>query len=907
MELQMDDVETWKSLVKCRKAQNGANIPRNFTFLDHRFLLFLGIDTSLETDNPTSQLYYVDLSTDNKTSSSTVTHLEWKPLSNSLLNSLEQLSTEYSESLKEASKEEELLRERQRRSFEGLYSFSFHRYSQRLLLPQGVRLDVFSYSLSNSSSLEESFRLLNSYLSSEGYLDPKWSPDGRYISFIRNGNIWLLSLHNSLEVQLTFSENYVSSGVADYIMQEEFDRFTGYWWAPSLVHSSADCSYYCILYLEVDQSMVPLHRGIRWNTKMEAEEMRYPRVGDPNVIAEPRVLFLPSLENNLLTLDNKEAMNNTIKTWKPQRSIYEQFPWAEYVVRGGWLTDDSFSNQLDISWNNENREDTKHSSSSYKNGFFWLALLNRSQQHLAIVLFDIHSDSGEGVVLWEERQPQWINVPDFILFLHEDTELSAPTEDWISAMKYDDGFDPNNIVACITCPQQRIESKHLAKIPQEINFLMSSEVDGYAHLYYNQVRFSTQDSYTECQLYYQPLTVIAMADNDPHSLSLITSIRYVDQRKGHIYFIGICKLSLERHLYLWKKPGIVQRLTDGDINCMECYFREDSNRIVIQSSSLTQFPETYIIDKEETLDEFKLIAKWKIENRPLHPHLEFPVPRNPPLLFHFQVEKDVTLYGCLYLPPQLQMERPSATKTIDIHSLSHYIPVSKGSYPLLLIVYGGPHVQLVSNDYRLTAQLKYQYLASQGIICMMLDNRGSLNRGHEFETRIYQKLGQIEVNDQIAALQVIVGQGFVDPTRTAVFGWSYGGYMSLMLFAKHSNLFRIAIAGAPVVNWEDYDSGYTERYMGLLSKNAQGYSESSVRNWVGQLPNEEGRLFLVHSLSDENVHPQHTFQLVDSLIQQGKPYTLYLFPRERHGLRELSSQVYFEHCFGKILYRWIMK
>jgi dipeptidyl aminopeptidase/acylaminoacyl peptidase len=163
-------------------------------------------------------------------------------------------------------------------------------------------------------------------------------------------------------------------------------------------------------------------------------------------------------------------------------------------------------------------------------------------------------------------------------------------------------------------------------------------------------------------------------------------------------------------------------------------------------------------------------------------------------------------------------------------------------------------------------------------------------------------------------LKIILGQGFVNPERIAVFGWSYGGYMSLMLFAKHSNLFRIAIAGAPVINWEDYDSGYTERYMGLLSKNAQGYSQSSVLHWIDQFPDDDeedreegGRLILVHSLADENVHPQHTFQLIDALIQHGKPYTFYLFPKERHGLRDLSSQVYFEHRFGKTLSRWLVK
>jgi hypothetical protein len=187
--------------------------------------------------------------------------------------------------------------------------------------------------------------------------------------------------------------------------------------------------------------------------------------------------------------------------------------------------------------------------------------------------------------------------------------------------------------------------------------------------------------------------------------------------------------------------------------------------LVVQWTSLVQFPETYIMDK---VDSFQWIPKWKIENRHLHPQLQFPVVctrfmylfpilifiqiTNPPLLFHFQVENDVKLYGCLYLPPQLQVgRRPSMTETLDISSFSEHIQSATATSPLLLIVYGGPHVQLVSNDHRLTLQLKYQYLASQGIICMMLDNRGSFHRGHVFETPIYQKLGQQEVDDQVRA------------------------------------------------------------------------------------------------------------------------------------------------------------
>lgn len=286
-------------------------------------------------------------------------------------------------------------------------------------------------------------------------------------------------------------------------------------------------------------------------------EIRYPRVGDANAVVEPRILFLPSSENNLLSLSGEEDVRkNSLKSWRPQRSIYQQFPWVEYIVRGGWLADDPFQSQHNLC-----------SSSSWKNVYFWLALLDRSQQHLAIVVFDITSDSGEGVIVWEERQPQWINVPDFVLFLDENnSELSVPIDQFTSAMKYDNSIEFDYYLksrACITCPQQHIDSKHMANIPKNITFLIVSEVDGYAHLYYSQLRLERQDTCLECHLFYQPLTNVANKDEDPHSLLLVTTVKHIDYCKGHIYFIGICKSGLEKHLYVWKQSGVILRLTDG--------------------------------------------------------------------------------------------------------------------------------------------------------------------------------------------------------------------------------------------------------------------------------------------------------------------------------------------------------
>ena len=214
-------------------------------------------------------------------------------------------------------------------------------------------------------------------------------------------------------------------------------------------------------------------------------------------------------------------------------------------------------------------------------------------------------------------------------------------------------------------------------------------------------------------------------------------------------------------------------------------------------------------------------------------------------------------------------------------------------------MYGGPHAQRVINSWGLTADMRAQYLAQQGFLVFKLDNRGSARRGLAFESGIKGQMGTVEVQDQVDGVRWLAAQGWADPQRVGIYGWSYGGYMALMCLMQAGDVFGSAVAGAPVTSWDGYDTGYTERYMGLPQSNPAGYERSSVMAHVGKM---EGRLLLIHGLIDENVHFRHTARLVNALIAANKEYELLLFPDSRHMPRKPADRLYMEEHIGRFFH-----
>jgi dipeptidyl-peptidase-4 len=214
-----------------------------------------------------------------------------------------------------------------------------------------------------------------------------------------------------------------------------------------------------------------------------------------------------------------------------------------------------------------------------------------------------------------------------------------------------------------------------------------------------------------------------------------------------------------------------------------------------------------------------------------------------------------------------------------------------GPWPTVLLVYGGPHAQLAVDHWPLTASMRAQHLRAQGFLVAMCDNRGSTRRGLAFEGALRGRLGDVEVEDQTAFVRWLGEQGWADLDRLGVYGWSYGGYMTLMLLAQAPDLFKAGVAGAPVTSWDGYDTHYTERYLGLPAENEDGYAASAVFPYIDNL---RGDVLLVHGLIDENVHFRHTARLLNRLIAARRDYDLLLFPDERHGPRRLEDRVYLE-------------
>ncbi len=213
-----------------------------------------------------------------------------------------------------------------------------------------------------------------------------------------------------------------------------------------------------------------------------------------------------------------------------------------------------------------------------------------------------------------------------------------------------------------------------------------------------------------------------------------------------------------------------------------------------------------------------------------------------------------------------------------------------GRVPVVVHVYGGPSAPTVENTWTKRSDLWHRYLADQGIAVLLCDNRSALGKGNSDTWKIYRDLGAIELKDLEDAAHWLAQQSWADPERIGLWGWSYGGYFTAYALT-HSKLFKAGIAGAPVTDWRNYDSIYTERYMDTPQANPEGYKSSSV---VEAAANLHGRLMLIHGEIDDNVHMANTLQMVHALQKAGKQFDLMIYPSNRHGITD-PMQVYHQY------------
>ncbi|MCC7365801.1 MAG: S9 family peptidase [Dehalococcoidia bacterium] len=345
---------------------------------------------------------------------------------------------------------------------------------------------------------------------------------------------------------------------------------------------------------------------------------------------------------------------------------------------------------------------------------------------------------------------------------------------------------------------------------------------------------------------------------------VVTRLVSLDERARVAYFSGTKDGVTERHLYAVSLDGgEVRRLTEG-AGWHDCVVSADGTRFVDTHSTRERAARITLRRTSDGGEEAVLFEAPDVtaEQLGLAP---------PEIVTLPAADGATTLYGALYRPARLEPGK---------------------RYPLVVSVYGGPHAQRVIDDWSMTVDLRAQYLAQRGFAVLKVDNRGSANRGLAFEAPIHREPGRVEIEDQAAAVRWLAANyDFVDIGRVGIYGWSYGGYATLMAMLREPELFRVGVAGAPVTHWDGYDTAYTERYISTPQRNPEGYRESSVMAHVDAL---RGKLMLVHGMVDENVHFRHTARLMVALAAAQKEYDTLIFPEERHMPRDAKGLEYQE-------------
>ena len=207
-------------------------------------------------------------------------------------------------------------------------------------------------------------------------------------------------------------------------------------------------------------------------------------------------------------------------------------------------------------------------------------------------------------------------------------------------------------------------------------------------------------------------------------------------------------------------------------------------------------------------------------------------------------------------------------------------------YPTVVYVYGGPHAHNVDASWHYMSRPWETYMAQKGYIVFIMDNRGSENRGRDFEQATFHQLGQVEMQDQMKGVEFLKKQPYVDMNRLGVHGWSFGGFMTISLMLNYPDVFKVAVAGGPVIDWKWYEVMYGERYMGTPQDNPEGYAKASL---ISKAKNLKGKLQIITGYNDNTVVPQHCLSFLDACVKAGTQPDFFAYPGEEHNMRGHAS------------------
>ncbi len=416
----------------------------------------------------------------------------------------------------------------------------------------------------------------------------------------------------------------------------------------------------------------------------------------------------------------------------------------------------------------------------------------------------------------------------------------------------------------------QIREKKLFYLNNSKSFFITNELDGFMHIYqYDNtgklIRQITKGNWE------------------------VTDIKGIDEIKKLIYYISTEVSPLERHLFsIQYEPvnnGLKKSKKDISFSPIKrkLSLSHGTNKIdlsadfkyFIESNSAFNKPLSIQLFSAEKANSLKTYETNELLKQKIN---DFGI--KPMELFSFKIPEGDSLNGFMIKPP-------------------NFDPVKK--YPVVINVYGGPRSQRVTNEWAQRPDFYWhQLLAQKGYIIVAVDNRGTDARGKVFREITYGNLGKYEVEDQTNLAKYLGNLPYVDKTRIGIWGWSYGGFMAANCILQANEIFKAAIAVAPVTNWRYYDTIYTERYNGLPSENPNGYDQNSPINHVAKL---KGQFLLIHGTGDDNVHFQNSMALQDALIAENKQFTSFFYPNRNHSISGGNTRL---HLY-KLMTDWLLK
>jgi dipeptidyl-peptidase-4 len=352
------------------------------------------------------------------------------------------------------------------------------------------------------------------------------------------------------------------------------------------------------------------------------------------------------------------------------------------------------------------------------------------------------------------------------------------------------------------------------------------------------------------------------------------------------------------HLYLYNSEGkLMKQLTKGAWIVNEILgYNKKSNEIVFTSSKESPLQkniytvniETGKIDKKSSVDATHTATLSANGNYLLDNYTNQHIPRNINLVNVHTGDTTNILSApnplVDYQTANVELKELKADDGTVLYSKIIY-PIDfdeSKSYPAIVYLYNGPHVQLNKDAFPFSGNLWYDYMAQKGYFVFVLDGRGSANRGFEFESIIHRQLGTIEMQDQLVGINYLKSLPYIDTNRLGIHGWSFGGFMTTSFMLRNPGIFKAAVAGGPVLDWSMYEIMYGERYMDTPKENPEGYSTSLLFN---KIKNLQGKLLLIHGTDDATVVWQHSLRFLKQAVSDNVQVDYFVYPGYEHNVR----------------------